>query len=352
MRVEYQVTQSPKKPMSLSEYQDAPAVAPADRERRLQLVRQFGTFTQAYSTAVQPGLEYFWLGDTYLAFRRKWGIACVLADPVGPSETHGPLLAAFIRSYPKNCFWQISRGTATLLQEQGFWINEMGCDTRLDLVRYDFAGKKKERLRHASNWLNKHNYVVREGTFASDVSEDEIRRLSDQWQAERRTTRDVYFFNRPIVFADEVDVRKFFLFSSSGDPEAFIFFDPIYRAGAAVGYSPAIKRRLPDAPLRAEEGIMKLAIEQFQREGIERVMLGLSPMAGITDSEFRANPLIHFSWSRALNPWWINRYFYNLTGHADFKRRFDGQEEHTYYASKCLFNDVRVVASLKLAGAL
>ncbi len=321
-------------------------------EARLQLVQGFGSFTQAYSTAVQPGLEYFWHGEAYLAYRRKWGIACVLADPVGVPALHGPLLAAFSMQHPKNCFWQISRTTAQLLQEQGYWINEMGYDTRLDLAAYDFTGKQKERLRHATNWLAKHNYTVREGSFADDISEKEIRQLSDKWQADRRTTRDVYFFNRPIVYDDEVDVRKFFLFSPMGAVEAFIFFDPIYRSGQVVGYSPAIKRRLPDAPLRAEEGIMKLAIEQFQREGVERIMLGLSPMAGITDKEFRANPLIHFSWSRALNAWWINRYFYNLAGHADFKRRFAGHEEQTYYASKCLFNDIRIVASLKLAGAL
>ena len=30
---------------------------------RLELVRQHGTFTQAYSTAVQPGLEHFWHKD-------------------------------------------------------------------------------------------------------------------------------------------------------------------------------------------------------------------------------------------------------------------------------------------------
>ena len=97
---------------------------------------------------------------------------------------------------------------------------------------------------------------------------------------------------------------------------------------------------------------MKVAIEQFQRDGTERLMLGLSPLAGIDDREFRANPLIHFSWSRGLNAWWVNRFFYNLQGHADFKRRFDGVEEQTYYASDCLLNDFRVVASLRMAGAL
>ena len=228
----------------------------------------------------------------------------------------------------------------------------MGCDTRLDLADYDFGGKKKERLRHATNWLGKHDFEVREGTFAHDVPVEKIRALSKSWFTSRRGTKAVYFFNRPPVYEDEPDVRKFFLFSPAGEPVAFVFFDPIFRDGQVIGHSPSIKRRLPDAPLRAEEGIMKVAIEQFQRDGLERVMLGLSPLAGIEDREFRANRLIHMSWSRGLNAWWVNRFFYNLAGHADFKRRFGGVEEQTYYASDCLFNDFRVVATLRMAGAL
>jgi lysylphosphatidylglycerol synthetase-like protein (DUF2156 family) len=322
------------------------------QHRRLAVAREFGTFTQAYSTAVQEGLDHFWHGEAYLAYRRKWGVTCVLADPVGAPELHEPLLREFMRQFRKTCFWQISRATAEILQELGCWINEMGCDTRLDLPGYDFVGKKKDRLRHATNWLDKHGYTVREGTFARDVAVEEILALSEAWFRGRRSKKAVYIFNRPPVFHDEPDVRKFFLFSPDGEPVAFVFFDPIYRAGRVIGHSPSVKRRLPNAPLRAEEGIMKAAIEQFQRDGLERVMLGLSPLAGIEDREFRANPLIHMSWSRGLNAWWVNRYFYNLAGHADFKRRFDGVEEQTYYASDCLFNDFRVVASLRMAGAL
>lgn len=324
----------------------------SEQEKRLQLVRQFGTFTQAYSTAVQEGLEHFWHGDCYLAYRQKWGVTCVLADPVGDASLHKPLLQKFVGRFRKPCFWQIGRSTATILQECGLWINEMGCDTRLDLGAYDFKGKKKERLRHATNWLAKHDFTVVEGTYADNIDIKKIRQLSETWQSSRRTTKSVHFFNRPLIFEDEPDVRKFFLLSPDGEPVAFVSFDPIYRDGEVIGYSPAIKRRLSDAPLRAEEGLMKIAIEQFQSEGRELVMLGLSPLAGIKDEEFRANPLQHFGWSRALEAWWINRFFYNLAGHADFKRRFGGTEEQTYYASDCLFNDFRVVASLRMAGAL
>jgi len=319
---------------------------------RLALVRQFGTFTQAYSTAVQEGLERFWHHDCYLAYRKKWGVACVLADPVGPAELHEPLLRAFVGQFSKTCFWQIGRTTAEILTRCKFWINEMGCDTRLNLADYSFAGRKKERLRHAANWLEKNDFVVRSGTYGEDVDVEQVRGLSKIWQTTRQTRRLVHFFNRPLVLADEPEVRKFFLFDPNGRMVSFVFFDPIYRAGHVIGYSPAVKRRLPNAPLRAEEGIMKFAIEQFQQEGLEHVMLGLSPLAGIKDREFRANRLVHMSWSRGLNAWWLNRFFYNLKGHADFKKRFCGVEEQTYYASDCLFNDFRVIASLKMAGAL
>jgi len=319
---------------------------------RLAAVRQWGDFTQAYSTAVQPELSHYWFGETYLTYQMKWRVACVLADPVGPPDQHGPLLQEFLKQFRKTCFWQISRSTAELLQSARFWVNEMGCDTRLELADYDFSGKRKERLRHATNWLAKHGYTIDEATFAEGVDSAEINDLSESWLTSRRGKGTVHFFNRPLVLVDEPEVRKFFLFSPAGKVEAFVVFDPIFRAGQVIGYSPAVKRRLPNAPLRAEEGIMKRALEQFQNEGLEFVMLGLSPLAGITDGEFRANPLIHFSWSRGMNAWWVNRFFYNLSGHADFKRRFAGSEQQTYYASDVLWNDIRVIASLRMAGAL
>ena len=334
---------------------DPSAAASDSLERRLAAVRQWGDFTQAYSTATQAGLDHFWHDRGYLAYQRKWRIACVLGDPVAPPELVEPLLRAFLRQFRKTCYWQISRPTADALARLGFWVNEMGVDTRLDLVGYDFNGKRKERLRHAGNWLSKHGFMVREASFhvgSERVDLDQIRALSERWLASRRIRGTVRFFNRPIAFIDEPDVRKFFLFDPHGACVAFVFFDPIYRDGQVVGYSPAIKRRAADAPLRAEEGIMKAAIEQFQREGRERVMLGLSPLAGIEDREFKPNPLMHFSWSRGMNAWWINRFFYNLRGHADFKRRFDGREEQTYFASDALFNDLRVIATLRLAGVL
>jgi lysylphosphatidylglycerol synthetase-like protein (DUF2156 family) len=335
------------------------AESTTELDRRLAAARNWGTFTQAYSAATQDGLDHFWHEEGFLAFETKWRVACVLGDPVVPPEKLEPLLRAFLKSHRRACFWQVSRPTAIVLQKLGFWINEMGVDTRIELAGYSFSGAQKERIRRAGNWLSKHNFAVREGVFSSEcaearglyhVDQAEIERLSNVWKSTRTVKRDVRFFNRPAIFEDEPDVRKFFLYAPDQKCVAFAFFDPLYRAGQVIGYSPSVKRREPGAPLRAEEGIMKHAIEQFQRERRERVMLGLSPMTSIEDREFKSNPLLHMSWRRALNAWWLNRYFYNLAGHADFKRRFGGVEEKTYFASDVLWNDLRIIGSLRLAG--
>ncbi|HCK41517.1 MAG TPA: hypothetical protein DHW22_07765 [Planctomycetaceae bacterium] len=168
-----------------------------------------------------------------------------------PFELHEPLLWKFIGQFHKTCFWQMGRSTAEILTRCNFWINKLGCDTRINLSDYNFEGRKKERLCHATNSLAKNNYTLQEGTYARNINLEEVRHLSETWQSTRQTRRLIHFFNRPLVLTDEPDVRKFFLFNPAGEIAAFVFFDPIYRDGLILGYSPAVKRRLPDAPLRA-----------------------------------------------------------------------------------------------------
>jgi len=69
----------------------------------------------------------------------------------------------------------------------------LGCDTWLDLSTYDFGSKTKERLRHASNWLGKYGFEVREGSFIEDVKVEKIRALSAAWFTSRRSRKAVYF---------------------------------------------------------------------------------------------------------------------------------------------------------------
>jgi phosphatidylglycerol lysyltransferase len=172
--------------------------------------------------------------------------------------------------------------------------------------------------------------------------------LDAGWKKTRRVKSEVRFLNRPLSLDDEPDVRRFFLTDAQGRVMALLFFDPLYRDGQVIGYATAFKRR--DASLTngyAEPGIMKTAISKFQAEGRTILRLGLSPLAQIENKNYRHHWMLHRSFRYGFNSWWVNRYFYNLQGHAAFKQRFGGVEEQTYFATPSLCNDVRIAAMLR-----
>ena len=156
--------------------------------------------------------------------------------------------------------------------------------------------------------------------------------------------------NRPIELVEETDVRKFFLFGPEGDVLAYVFLDPLYHLAEITGYVTVIKRRHPDAPQYAEHAIMKHVIEVLKAEGIAKLKLGLSPMAWIEDDEFTPSWITQKTFRGCFKSKMINRSIYNLVGHADYKRRFRGDEEKMYYAAPARWTTTRLVAMIGLCG--
>lgn len=319
-------------------------------KRRMELLAQHGDFSLAYSTAVQPCLSYFGDENGFIAYRQRWGFSFTLGDIIAPKERHDSLLDEFLTAHPGTTFCQASRSLAERLNERGFYINEMGTDSTLDLDQYDFAGKQKEWLRYAANWSNRRDFEIVEAGFDTIVPEV-VEKVSEAWRKTRTVKRkEVRFLNRPIVMKDELDVRKFFYLSPEGEVLAFVFLDPVYREGEKVGYVTSIKRRHPEAPIYAEQAIMKFAIEKLKSEGVQELKLGLSPLAWIDDDEFKKSWITHRLFRHAFKAKWVNHYFYHLLGHADYKRRFRGREEKLYLASQRRFNPIRFVALISLCG--
>jgi phosphatidylglycerol lysyltransferase len=319
-------------------------------EQRLALIRNYGNFSINYSTAVQPRLSYFGDSNGYIAYRKRMGIVFALGDPVCHANEQISLLKRFRALYSRPSFVHVSESTATKLATLGFRVNEIGVDTNLDLDEYDFKGKSKEWLRYADNWITKHGYQIRESTF-DEVTPAEVESVSEAWRVTRTIKKkEVRFINRPIVLEEEPDVRKWFLFDKNNRMLAFIYFDPIYNKGKVEGYVTCIKRRHPDAPPYAEHAIMKRAIEQFQKENMSVVKLGLSPLAAIENKRHRCNRLLHYTSRYYHSAGWVNRYFYSFVGHTQYKKRFRGREEKLYYASPVFFNDIRFMCLGSLCG--
>jgi lysylphosphatidylglycerol synthetase-like protein (DUF2156 family) len=296
-------------------------------DRRLSLLRQYGTFTNSYSAAFQDGLEYFGNDQGFLAYRMVGGTALVLADPLVSPENREGLIREFLQAKSDVCFCQVSPPVASLLASMGFTVNEMGTESWIEL-----AGYKMRNLRRALKRMTENGYVIKECTSAS-VGTEKIASASERWRNTRTyKSREVCFLNRPIVLGDEVDVRKFFAFDRDGDLVAFSFFDPVYQDGQVASYVAAFKRRLPEVDPLMCSAIMQFAIDAFQREKRKSLYFGLSPLADIEDKDFRHSAFLSLNFRHAFQCPLFNRFVYPLLGHATHKRRYGGTAEQTYFA--------------------
>lgn len=140
------------------------------------------------------------------------------------------------------------------------------------------------------------------------------------------------FLTRPAVLDDEVDVRKFFTFDHKGRLQAFAFFDPIYEGGKVVGYLNSAKRRLPEADDLVGYALLHRAIKTFQDEGKKILSFGLSPLAGIEQSELSGSRLLNFGFRTIFNSRLFNKLVYPLQGFAAHKSAFCGSTQQTYCA--------------------
>jgi lysylphosphatidylglycerol synthetase-like protein (DUF2156 family) len=321
-----------------------PPAADRDSTRRFELVSHYGNFTMAYAT-LQPGMKYFESHGGYLAYDSCFGISFVLGDPVAPAECHAAIIEDYLHTYPRSCFCEISESVGAILARSGLFVNEFGADMELDLPTYDFTGPGKSKFRQAARKIEREGYTIEERPVAGG-DPTEVDDLCSSWIGTKAVKHEARFLVRPLAFGDEIDVRKFDLRDSEGRLVAFVAFDPICEGGEVTGYSPAVKRRLPDAPTGAEEAITKFAIEQFRAEGIKTVRMGMLPLYRVKDSAFpeawRLKRL--FQWLYQYGDRWI----YSFRGHADFVHRYRGSLSKLYIATYTRWNILNLVALLRL----
>jgi lysylphosphatidylglycerol synthetase-like protein (DUF2156 family) len=314
---------------------------------RQSLLREHGNFVLAYSVTFQPGLEHFGDDGGFLAYKTVGNTALVLSNPVAPPDHIRTLISRFVEGKGDVCFWQISRPVAEILASLGFFINEMGTETRIDLASYNFAGPAKRNLRRARNRSLEHGYTTCECTAAS-LSARELETVSVKWRRTRSVKdRELEFLVRPVVLADEPDVRKFFTFDRDGQLKAFAFFDPVFERGEVVGYLCSTKRRLPAADPLVGYAQMRDAMESFRQEGKRYLFLGLSPLANIADKDFTHNWLVRRSFRIAYRSVLLNRFLYPFQQLTKHKGAFVGTTAHTYYAFNRLPSLPRLIKVLR-----
>lgn len=308
-------------------------MTPPDLKARTALLRQYGNFALAFSAVHQPGLCYFGDERGFLAYVMIGGSALVLTNPLAPHHTWDDLIEGLVSEKGDVSFWQVSRDVADRLAAHGFRVNEMGTESRLDLDTYTFTGPKKRNFRTAANRMTAQGLKTIEA-HADEIDIEQLNTVSEQWRRTRTVKKhELTFLIRPVVLADEKDVRKFFTLGPDGGPVAFASFDPVYEAGNLTGYLMASKRRLPSSDPLVGYDLVRCAVETFRGEGLKWLLLGLAPGDKVKDKAFKSDwttsQCLHFLRENPV----FHRFIYPIRGLIKHKASFLGETERSYCAT-------------------
>jgi phosphatidylglycerol lysyltransferase len=297
-------------------------------------LQQHGSHCMAY-TSLEPQMDYFILeGVGYIAFihfkhflwsRKERQI--VLADPVCAVDDYSKIIKAFVQKYPNVIFVQISKDTASALDELGHQVNLFGVENEIPLVDFTLKGKHRAKLRQWKNKCEREGVRLEEKPLSACENIDEIKALSSKW-LKTKGGDGLSFLVRPFRFKQEQDVRYFWAYKNE-KLVGMALFDPIYKNNKVVAYYHNIDRISEDAPHGTSATIILAAIETFTKESVEMLSLGMSPMyvPNGLKNEFNYHPFTRKAFRYAFEK--LN-FLYSFKGNLSHKKKFGGLQKPLY----------------------
>lgn len=313
-------------------------------EERLNYLRQHGSHSLAYST-LQPRMKYFDLpGVGYLGYMQYLGTRYVLSDPIADKskKAREELVKAALKEHPATCFVQTYEPFTRMLHERfGFYGTQMGIETWIDLDNWSLKGEKRQILRTARNQAIKNEISITESSSKQGGKD-----ISEQWFKSRKVkSREVVFLIRPMDMDYEQGVRRFYGFNGK-IPKGFVYFDPIYESGNVLGYLPNIARSIGDVKQGIYYAIMVEALEQFKKEGIKKVSMGLSPFSFRQDTPINPSVLMERAFRFMFEKC---NFMYNYKGLEFSKSRFEGDRLPVYLSHKTKLPVIEVASIFKIS---
>lgn len=305
------------------------------KSQMVNLLKQYGVGSLSYSS-LQSGVDTFM--DEGKGFVPFGMVHCTkatpvsLSDPICAAENREELIANFIEKYRNPIFVHISQDVARVVEKHGYYVNEMGVETIVDVQRFSLSGPKKEFLRSQRNRAKRDGVEVHEYSI-HELNKAELDDISNRWLNDKTSPGELAFLARPAVFEDEMDVRKFYA-KKNGTLVGFVYFDPMYENGKVYGYIANILRA-DHASYSICDAIILEAIKVFKEEGIRELSLGFSPFCEVNDQ-----PDFHYSKKKNVIFKWLfehGNHIYKFKALAFHKKMYrpgiDGTREVKVYCA-------------------
>ena len=294
---------------------------------RLRDVRRFGSFSMAYST-LQDGLQEFRHPDFegFIAFKKVWGRAVVLSNPVTALDDYGKATDLFVQAHSRMVICQATREYADVLNTRRFYVTGFGVDNVLDMDSFEVSHKIRPNLHRFFTRIRNMDFKVIEAKGELDV----LHEINRDWLRVKQNKREFSFLARPFVSNEEKDVRLFLL-EKNNQTIGFCTFDPIYNRsqdGSIEEYVLQHLRVLSGKPRGATHFLLISALRILQSENIKRISLGLSLLHERKGALSKPHILVEF----LLNNFYEKSNLYKCKTIADHKNRFHPHKEHTFLA--------------------
>ncbi|MFE9428082.1 bifunctional lysylphosphatidylglycerol flippase/synthetase MprF [Kitasatospora sp. NPDC006697] len=265
-----------------SVHQDAAA---GQRAREL-LTRSGGSTLSFLST--WDGNHYWFdeRGEAAVAYRVIATVALTTGDPFGEPAARERAVAGFGRYCDARgwtpCFYSATEQTERIAGALGWRSLQVAEDTVVPLPELAFTGKKWQDIRTALNKAGKQGVTAEWWTWQSAPIglRDQIRSISEEWVADKGLPEMGFTLGGLDELADPA-VRLLVAVDADRTVHGLTSWMPVYRDGAAVGWTLDFMRRRADP--QALRGVMEFLIASaalgFKEEGAEFLSLSGAPLA-------------------------------------------------------------------------
>lgn len=266
-----------------------------DMQRARKIVMRYGQNPASYLTLENDKMLYFSrCAEGVLPYGVVGSTVVVNGDPICAPEDFGCVLEEFRqfcqKSNHKLVFLSITDRYLEEYKKLGFGTVKCGEEAVFDIQNYNIAGKKGAKMRMNVNHATKaglevHEYKPLEQKDAA--TEKAMNEITHEWLADKKSGL-LTFTMGTVGLERPMDRRYFYACDQQGHIYGYNVYCP-YDAGR--GYMADITRRSHDAPSGITEKIMYEAFQTFKEEGVQKVSLGIAPLANIIREGEKANSL-------------------------------------------------------------